>query len=55
MGQWRSYKRNVREDFRRAFGEEPWDVVAVGMMTDTDNTGQTAHSYYGDITFLRGL
>ena len=55
VGQWRSYKRNVREDFRRAFGEEPWDVVAVGMMTDTDNTGQTAHSYYGDITFLRGL
>jgi len=55
VGQWRSYRRNVVEDYRRAFGEEPWDVVAVGMMTDTDNTGQSARSYYGDITFRAGL
>jgi hypothetical protein len=55
VGKWRSYKRNVLADYRRAFGEEPWDVVAVGMMTDADNTGQSARAYYGDITFLRDL
>jgi len=55
LGQWRSYRRNVLADYRQAFGEEPWDLVAVGMMTDTDNTGQSAHSYYGDVTFHRGL
>lgn len=51
VGAWRSYRRNVLEDYRRAFGEDPWDVVAVGLMTDADNTGQTARSYYGDISF----
>jgi len=50
LGQWRQYRRNVLEDYRRAFGEEPGDIVAVGVMTDTDNTQQVARSYYGDIT-----
>jgi hypothetical protein len=53
VGEWRDYRRNVLEDYRRVFGEEPWDVVAVGVMTDTDNTRQKARCLYGDITFLR--
>ena len=51
VGRWREYRRNVLEDYRRAFGEDPRDVVAVGVMTDTDNTRQKARSFYGDITF----
>ena len=54
VGQWRDYRRNVLEDYRMAFGEEPWDIVAVGLMTDSDNTQQKARCLYGDITFLRG-
>jgi hypothetical protein len=54
VGEWRDYRRNVLEDYRIAFGEEPWDIVAVGMMTDTDNTQQKARCLYGDITFLQG-
>lgn len=50
VGQWRQYRRNVLEDYRRAFGEEPGDIVAVGMLTDSDNTRQVARSFYGDIT-----
>jgi hypothetical protein len=50
VGQWRSYRRNILEDYRRAFGEEPGDIVAVGMLTDSDNTQQVVRSYYGDIT-----
>jgi Protein of unknown function (DUF3047) len=50
VGQWRSYQRNILEDYRRAFGEEPGDIVAVGMLTDSDNTQQVARTYYGDIT-----
>lgn len=50
VGQWRSYRRNVLEDYRRAFGEDPGDIVAVGVLTDSDNTQQVARSYYGDIT-----
>lgn len=50
VGQWRAYRRNVLEDYRRAFGEDPGDIVAVGVLTDSDNTQQVARSYYGDIT-----
>lgn len=50
VGQWLNYRRNVLDDYRRAFGEEPADIVAVGVLTDSDNTQQVARSYYGDIT-----
>lgn len=50
LGQWIQYRRNVLEDFRRAFGEEPGDIVSIGVLTDSDNTQHVAHGYYGDIT-----
>jgi hypothetical protein len=50
VGQWLSYRRNVFDDYRRAFGEDPADIVAVGVLTDSDNTQQVARSYYGDIS-----
>jgi len=50
-GEWVSFRRNVLEDYRKAFGAEPWDIVAVGVMTDSDNSGLTARTLYGDITF----
>lgn len=51
-GRWLSYRRNLQEDFRRAFGEEPGRVTAIELMTDTDNTGGVAEAYYGDIKVL---
>ncbi|MGB5080620.1 MAG: DUF3047 domain-containing protein [Burkholderiales bacterium] len=51
IGEWRELRRNVLEDYRRAFGEEPWDIVAVGVMTDARNTGAKASAQYGDIRF----
>ena len=53
VGQWVAFRRNVLEDYRRVFGEDPSDIVAVGVMTDSDDTGQQARALYGDITFLR--
>ena len=50
VGRWRQVRRNVVEDYRRAFGEDPWDIVAIGVMTDSDNTAGRARGYYGDIT-----
>jgi hypothetical protein len=50
VGQWRSYSRNLVEDFKRAFGEEPGKVLSIEVMTDTDNTGADAQAYYGDIS-----
>jgi hypothetical protein len=49
LGQWRDYRRNIVEDYRRAFGEEPGDIVSVGVLTDADNTRHVARAYYGDI------
>ena len=49
LNQWRSYRRNVYEDYQQAFGEEPPKVSGIAIMTDTDNTGESATAYYGDI------
>jgi len=51
VGEWRVFRRNVLEDYRRAFGEEPSDIVAVGVMTDADDTRGKARAQYGDISF----
>ena len=50
-GEWRELRRNVLEDYRLAFGEEPWDIVGVGVMTDARNTHGKASALYGDISF----
>ncbi len=49
-GQWVSEQRNIVEDYRRAFGEDPPRVGAIAIMTDTDNTGESATAWYGDIS-----
>ena len=51
LGEWVSVRRNVLEDYRRAFGEEPWDIVSVGFMTDVGDDGSPRRAFYGDITF----
>ena len=50
LGAWRTLKRDLYADFRRAFDEEPGPIIGVGIMTDTDNTGEQARAWYGDIT-----
>lgn len=53
VGQWLTEEHNVYEDYKRAFGEEPPPVSAVGVLTDTDNTDETATAWYGDIAFRK--
>ena len=53
-GQWVEMRRNVVEDFRRAYGEEPGDIVAVGVMTDPGDDYSRRRTFYGDITFRSG-
>ena len=52
-GQWVAERRNVYRDYLRAFGEEPPLISGVAVMTDTDNTGERATAYYGDIRFRK--
>jgi hypothetical protein len=52
VGKWVPLKRNVYDDFKRAFGEEPGRLMEVGILTDTDNTGGSTEAWYGDIEFV---
>jgi hypothetical protein len=51
VGQWVGEKRNILADFRTQFGEGVEFADAVAVMTDTDNSGQKATGWYGDIWF----
>lgn len=51
LGRWVSHERDVAADFRRAFGLEAPAVNAVIVSTDTDDTGETAETWFGDIEF----
>ncbi|WP_459944794.1 DUF3047 domain-containing protein [Desulfocastanea catecholica] len=48
-GKWVSEERDIWADYRRLFGEEPKKAAAIAIMTDTDNTGESAVAWYGDI------
>lgn len=51
LGQWLSESRNVEEDYRLLFGEDPGRVVSVGIMTEADLGDRALEAYYGDIAF----
>ncbi len=52
-GRWVTESRNVYEDYRNAFGDDPPAISGVAVMTDTDNTQESAVAYYGDIVFKK--
>jgi len=54
VGKWVSEERNYLADYRRLFGEEPGELGAVAVMTDSDNTGGQARAWYGDIELVAG-
>lgn len=47
VGQWRDYQRDIAQDYRLAFGEEPGPLIGVALMTDADNTGEKINAWYG--------
>jgi hypothetical protein len=50
-GQWVEESRNVYEDYRRIVGGEPPPIEGVAVMTDTDDTGESAVAWYDAFTF----
>ena len=55
VGQWVTESRNLYEDYRKAFGDDPPAISGVAVMTDTDNTQESAVAYYGDIVFKKAV
>ena len=49
VGTWVSEERNIYDDYRKMFGEEPPPLGGVAIMTDTDDTQDEVTAYYGDI------
>lgn len=49
LGKWFSEKRNVYDDYKRLFGEEPPMVGSIALMIDSDDTKSSAESFFGDI------
>lgn len=49
LRRWRQHERDLVTDFRRAFDEPPGRLLSMAVMTDADNTGQTARAWYGPI------
>jgi Protein of unknown function (DUF3047) len=54
VGRWISLQRNVAEDYRRAFNTDPPSVIGVAISVDTDNTGESTTTWFGDIDFVAG-
>ena len=52
VGTWVEERRNIVEDYRRCFGQDPPEVGSIAIMTDTDNTGEEAVAWYGPIRVL---
>lgn len=50
-GQWQEHVRDIRADWYAAFGERIDNLDGLALMTDTDNAGGTARSWYADIHF----
>ena len=54
VGKWLTETRNVCDDYRKIYGEEPdekVEVISVGI--DSDDTRSRAEGYIGEIVFLR--
>jgi hypothetical protein len=52
LHQWVSEERNLYADYQQAFGGRPASISGIALMTDTDDTGESAEAYYGDIRLL---
>jgi hypothetical protein len=53
VGTWVEEERNIYDDYKKAFAGEPPIINGVAIMTDTDNTKESATAYYGDIVFKK--
>jgi hypothetical protein len=52
-GEWHTEKRNILEDYRMVYGEEPPPISGITIMTDSDNTGESTRAYFGKITLSK--
>jgi hypothetical protein len=52
-GQWVDERRNLADDYRRAFGEDMPPITGVAIGADTDNTQSQSLFYFADVALGR--
>ncbi|HSB60396.1 MAG TPA: DUF3047 domain-containing protein, partial [Vicinamibacteria bacterium] len=53
VGRWVTERRDVRDDFKRIYGEEPDSPGAISVAIDSNDTRSAAESFVGPIVFRR--
>jgi len=53
LGKWLTERRDVREDFKRIYGEAPEDPGGIAIGIDSDDVKGTAESFIGRIAFRK--
>lgn len=52
LGRWKTFRRNIVDDYRRLFGEEPPErPLAILILSDGNSTGSVAEASYDDLIF----
>jgi hypothetical protein len=51
LNKWITERRNVRDDFRKLYGDDPDEPDAVSISIDSNDTKSSAESYIGTIVF----
>jgi hypothetical protein len=52
-GKWITETRNVYEDYKKLFGEEPPPVHGMRLQINSQHTGTSAESYFADVAFQK--
>lgn len=52
-GSWVTVERDIVADYKEAFGRTPPKLAGVAIMSDSDNTGESATAWYGDVQLIR--
>jgi hypothetical protein len=53
LGKWLTESRNIREDYRKLYGEEPPKVAGVRLQINSQHTGSSAESFFADVEFRK--
>lgn len=53
IGKWVAETRNVYEDYKKLFGEEPPPAKGVRLQINSQHTGTSAESWFADVVFKR--
>ena len=52
--QWRNYERDIRADYRRAFGEDPGALLSMAVFTEGERDEGRLRAYYGPLQLQPG-